>query len=84
MQKEEQTAPFGFNKKMTEQQTETKRPIIATSLGPNPTIEKEIPEDVEWIDDAFYIKKTRFGINSVLKEPIWVLISSLVLHMMLC
>ena len=42
-----------------------------TSLGPNPTIEKEIPEDVEWIDDAFYIKKTRFGMyTSVLKEPI--------------
>jgi len=58
-------------KKMTEQQTETKRPTIMTSLGPNPTIEKEIPEDVEWIDDAFYIKKTRFGMyTSVLKEPI--------------
>ena len=58
-------------KKMTEQQTETKRPTIMTSLGPNPTIEKEIPEDVEWIDDAFYIKKTRFGLyTSVLKEPI--------------
>ena len=42
-----------------------------TSLGPNPTIEKEIPEDVEWIDDVFYIKKTRFGMyTSVLKEPI--------------
>ena len=42
-----------------------------TSLGPNPTIETEIPEDVVWIDDAFYIKKTRFGLyTSVLKEPI--------------
>ena len=42
-----------------------------TSLGPNPTIEKEIPEDVEWIDDVFYIKETRFGLyTSVLKEPI--------------
>jgi len=56
---------------MTEQKTETKRTTIMTSLGPNPTIEKEIPEDVEWIDDAFYIKKTRFGMyTSVLKEPI--------------
>ena len=58
-------------KKMTEQQTETKRPTIMTSLGPKPTIEKEIPEDVEWIDDAFYIEKTRFGMyTSVLKERI--------------
>jgi hypothetical protein len=40
-------------------------------LGSNPTIEKEIPENVEWIDDSFYIKKTRFGLyTSVLKEPI--------------
>jgi hypothetical protein len=40
-------------------------------LGSNPTIEKEIPENVEWIDDSFYIKKTRFGLyTSILKEPI--------------
>ncbi len=45
---------------------------MRTSLGPNPTIEKEVPEDVVWIDDAFYIKKTRFGLyTSVLKEPIF-------------
>jgi hypothetical protein len=35
------------------------------------TVEKNIPEDVEWIDDAFYIKKTRFGLyTSILKEPL--------------
>ena len=44
---------------------------LATSLGSNPTIEKEIPENVEWIDDAFYIKTTRFGLyTSVLKNPL--------------
>jgi hypothetical protein len=44
---------------------------IHTSLGSNPTIEKDIPQDVEWIDDAFYVKKTRFGLyTSVLKEPL--------------
>ena len=52
--------------------TEIKKPTIRTSLGDNPTIEKEIPENVEWIDDAFYIIKTRFGMHtSVLKEPIY-------------
>ena len=56
---------------MTEEQTESKKATIHTSLGANPTIEKTIPEDVEWIDDAFYVKKTRFGLyTSVLKEPI--------------
>ena len=56
---------------MMEQQTETKRkPTLHDSLGPNNTIEKDIPENVEWIDDAFYIKKTRFGLyTSILKEP---------------
>ena len=30
-----------------------------------------IPPDVEWIDDAFYIKKTRFGLfTSILKRPL--------------
>ena len=43
---------------------------LATSLGSNPTIEKNIPDDQVWIDDAFYIKKTMFGLyTSVLKEP---------------
>ena len=58
---------------MTEEQmTSTeKRCSIYESLGPNPTIEKKIPDDVVWIDDAFYIVKTRFGMyTSVLKEPI--------------
>ena len=50
------------------QKREQKKPTIETSLGG--TIEKNIPEDVEWIDDAFYIKKTRFGLHvSILKEP---------------
>ena len=49
--------------------TKTK-PTLAQSLGPNNTIEKNIPEDVEWIDDAFYIKETRFGLfTSILKNP---------------
>ena len=48
-----------------------KPPTIHSSIGSNPTIEKNIPEDVEWIDDAFYVIKTRFGMyTSVLKEPI--------------
>ncbi len=59
-------------KMMTEQQKTTKRkPTLQDSLGPNNTIEKDIPEDVVWIDDAFYIKKTRFGLyTSILKEPL--------------
>ena len=45
-----------------------KKPTITTSLGG--TVEKHVPEDVVWIDDAFYIKKTRFGLHtSILKEP---------------
>ena len=52
---------------MTE--TDTKRKIqLSDSFGG--TVEKDIPEDVVWIDDAFYIKKTRFGLHtSILKEP---------------
>ena len=54
---------------MTEQ-TETKRKTkLSDSFGG--TVEKNIPEDVEWIDDAFYIKKTRFGLyTSILKNPL--------------
>ena len=34
-------------------------------------MEKHIPDDVEWIDDAFYIKETRFGLyTSILKKPL--------------
>ena len=42
---------------------------LSDSLGG--TVEKQIPEDVVWIDDAFYIKKTRFGLHtSILREPL--------------
>ena len=52
---------------MTE--TETKKTKLSDSFGG--TVEKQIPEDVEWIDDAFYIKKTRFGLyTSILKNPL--------------
>ena len=52
-------------------QTETKKSSLHTSLGNPPTIEKDIPEDVEWIDDAFYVKETRYGLfTSVLKKPL--------------
>ena len=41
---------------------------LKTTLGG--TVEKIIPPDVEWIDDAFYIKETRFGLfTSILKNP---------------
>ena len=52
--------------------TETKKKTtIHTSIGANPTLEKNIPENQVWIDDAFYVIKTRFGLHtSVLKEPI--------------
>ena len=50
-------------------QTATNKPKLSTSFGG--TVEKEIPENVEWIDDAFYVKKTRFGLyTSILKEPL--------------
>ena len=49
--------------------TETRKPLLSDSFGG--TVEKNIPENVEWIDDAFYIKKTRFGLfTSILKEPL--------------
>lgn len=44
-------------------------PKLASSFGG--TVEKNIPDNVEWIDDTFYIKETRFGLfTSVLKEPL--------------
>jgi len=44
-------------------------PELSTSFGG--TVEKNIPDNVEWIDDVFYIKETRFGLfTSVLKEPL--------------
>ena len=55
---------------MIDTQTQTKKTTLATSLGPNPTVEKTIPDDVVWIDDAFYVKETRFGLYvSILKDP---------------
>ena len=50
-------------------ETDSKKSTLSTSLGEN--IEKEIPDNVEWIDDAFYIKETRFGLfTSILKNPL--------------
>ncbi len=52
---------------MTE--TNQRQPQLSDSFGA--TVEKNIPENVEWIDECFYIKKTRFGLyTSVLKEPL--------------
>ena len=49
-------------------ETEVKKPTIHTSLGG--TVEKNVPEDVVWIDNSFYVKETRFGLYvSILKEP---------------
>ena len=51
---------------MTEQK---RKPILSDSFGG--TVEKNIPDDVEWIDDAFYVKETRFGLfTSIMKEPL--------------
>ena len=50
-------------------ETDSKKSTLSTSLGES--IEKEIPDNVEWIDDAFYIKETRFGLyTSILKNPL--------------
>ena len=50
-------------------ETDSKKTTLSTSFGG--TVEKDIPENVEWIDDAFYIKKTRFGLfTSILKNPL--------------
>ena len=50
-------------------ESDSKKTTLSTSFGG--TVEKDIPEDVEWIDDAFYIKKTRFGLfTSILKNPL--------------
>jgi len=52
---------------MTE--TKKRKPLLSDSFGG--TVEKNIPEDVKWIDDFFYVKKTRFGLfTSILKEPL--------------
>ena len=47
----------------------SKKYKLSDSFGS--TVEKNIPEDAEWIDDAFYIKKTRFGLfTSIMREPV--------------
>ena len=51
------------------EKTEQKKAKLSDSFGG--PVEKIIPPDVEWIDDAFYIKKTRFGLyTSILQEPL--------------
>tara|TARA_B100001939_G_scaffold277713_1_gene246077 strand:+ start:1091 stop:1387 length:297 start_codon:yes stop_codon:yes gene_type:complete len=51
------------------QMEKTVNPKLASSFGG--TVEKKIPDNVEWIDDAFYIKETRFGLfTSILKKPL--------------
>ena len=55
-----------IRKTMIETVTKSK---LSDSFGG--TVENNIPGDVEWIDDAFYIKKTRFGLyTSILKDPL--------------
>ena len=52
-----------------EKTEQKKKAKLSDSFGG--TVEKIIPPDVAWIDDAFYIKKTRFGLyTSILKEPL--------------
>ena len=51
--------------------TDQKKLTLASTLGSNNTTEKNIPDDVVWIDDAFYVKKSVFGLfTSILKEPL--------------
>ena len=55
-------------RKMTETQQKRKAKLSDSFGG---TVEKDIPADAEWIDEAFYIKKTRFGLyTSILKGPL--------------
>ena len=54
---------------MSQTLTTKHNPKLSDSFGG--TIEKNIPDDVVWIDDAFYVKETRFGLyTSILKEPL--------------
>jgi len=53
----------------TQQLKSQKKTQLSDSLGD--TFEKHIPGGTIWIDDAFYIKKTRFGMYvSILKNPL--------------
>ena len=46
-----------------------RKPRLEDSFGGS--VETNIPEDVVWIDECFYVKKTRFGLfTSILKEPL--------------
>ena len=46
-----------------------RKPRLEDSFGG--TVVKTIPEDVEWIDECFYIKKTRFGLyTSILSRVV--------------
>lgn len=52
-----------------EQQNPIKRSTLESSFGGS--IEKNIPDDVEWIDGCFYVKESLFGLHtSILKEPL--------------
>ena len=54
---------------METKQNQKRKSQLSDSFGG--TVEKDIPENVEWIDNSFYIKETRFGLfTSVLKEPL--------------
>lgn len=56
---------------MEKTMTDQKKLTLASTLGSNNTTEKNIPDDVVWIDDAFYVKKSVFGLfTSILKEPL--------------
>ena len=46
-----------------------RKPRLEDSFGGS--VETNIPEDAIWIDECFYVKKTRFGLyTSTLKEPL--------------
>ena len=63
------TSEMTHEEMLEEAQRRERKAKLSDSFGG--TVEKKIPEDVKWIDDAFYIKKTRFGLfTSILKEPL--------------
>ena len=63
------TSEMTHEEMLEEAQRRERKAKLSDSFGG--TVEKKVPEDVKWIDDAFYIKKTRFGLfTSILKEPL--------------
>ena len=63
------TSEMTHEEMLEEAQRRERKAKLSDSFGG--TVEKDIPDDVVWIDDAFYIKKTRFGLyTSILKEPL--------------